>query len=205
MAQMVDMRIALFRLALAPHFIDAWLTACPPNPKNISCPIAPNRSFACAFLIAKIEEMIGKEGDPIGWPDDPHVVGPLALAAKSSLLRFIPLVMPLDSADTHGFYRLVLEHGDFGIHNMTITEGEHPEVTSLFDWDTAHIVPAILSDPSLVLLVNVTVDSEGNPEYAGEWEDATQEDHAEMQQWASTYVQVLQLPVRSGVFTDVLS
>ena len=65
--------------------------------------------------------------------------------------------MPASSdSDQNSFYRLVLEHGDFGIHNMSITtdaDGQ-PLVTSLYDWETACIVPAILSD----LLMAVTVD-----------------------------------------------
>ena len=56
----------------------------------------------------------------IGWESDNNTVGPIAAAAKQSLLRLIPHIMPTDN-DENSLYRLVLEHGDFGIHNMSIT------------------------------------------------------------------------------------
>ncbi|KAL8955996.1 MAG: hypothetical protein Q9193_006342 [Seirophora villosa] len=54
-------------------------------------------------------------------------------------------LLPTESS----LYRLVLEHGDFGIHNTSITRDVdgNPLVTSLYDWETACIVPALLSDP----------------------------------------------------------
>ncbi|KAL8948478.1 MAG: hypothetical protein Q9222_005337 [Ikaeria aurantiellina] len=59
--------------------------------------------------------------------------------------------MPQGAAEIEAsFYRLVLEHGDFGIHNTSITvdgEDSKPLVTSLYDWETASFVPALLSDP----------------------------------------------------------
>jgi hypothetical protein len=91
-----------------------------------------------------VEEVIKNEGDPIGWESD-NFAGHIAVAAKRSLLQLIPLILPPD--DEHvGLYRLVLEHDDFGIHNMTIASSI-PKVTLLYDWETAHVVPAILSDP----------------------------------------------------------
>jgi hypothetical protein len=36
-------------------------------------------------------------------------------------------------------YRLVVEHGDFGIQNMSIVQHENdedPEITSLYDWES---------------------------------------------------------------------
>lgn len=46
----------------------------------------------------------------IGWESDEVTVGPVALAAKQSLLRFIPHMMPVDAGQA-SLYRLVLEHG----------------------------------------------------------------------------------------------
>jgi hypothetical protein len=73
----------------------------------------------------------------LGWEDDNNTVGPIAAAAKQSLLRLIPHIMPTDN-DENSLYRLVLEHGDFGIHNMSITMDDNglPFVTSLYDWET---------------------------------------------------------------------
>lgn len=84
----------------------------------------------------------------IGWEDDEETVGPVALKAKRSLLRAVPLIMPRGTREA-SLYRLVLEHGDFGIHNTSITRDMdgNPLVTSLYDWETACIVPALLSDP----------------------------------------------------------
>ena len=69
----------------------------------------------------------------IGWEDDNNTVGPIAGAAKQSLLHLIPHIMPVDSDGS--LYRLVLEHGDFGIHNMSIMidANGQPLVTSLYD------------------------------------------------------------------------
>ncbi|KAL8313335.1 hypothetical protein RB597_006010 [Gaeumannomyces tritici] len=84
----------------------------------------------------------------------------LGLEGKS-LLRLIPRIIPEGAS----LYRLVLEHGDFGIHNMTITTDaatSGPLVTPLFDWETGHIVPATLSDP-MAVAVDLTTDDEAAP------------------------------------------
>ena len=88
----------------------------------------------------------------IGWEDDNNTVGPITTAAKQSLLRLIPHIMPTDSDQT-SLYHLVLEHSDFGIHNISITMDANgqPLVTSLYDWETGCIVPAILSDPLMAV------------------------------------------------------
>ena len=82
----------------------------------------------------------------IGWEDDEETVGSIALAAKQSLLNAIPHLLPQENSEV--LYRLVLEHGDFGIHNTSITrDNNKPHITSLYDWETACIVPALLADP----------------------------------------------------------
>lgn len=44
----------------------------------------------------------------IGWESDNNTVGPIAVAAKQSLLRLIPHIMPADSDDEQiSLYRLV--------------------------------------------------------------------------------------------------
>ena len=94
------------------------------------------------------EATVGNIGDMIGWECDNATVGPIAAAAKQSLLQLIPHIIPLHD-DGKALYRLVLKHGDLGIHNMSITKDENglPLVTSVHDWETACIVPAKLSDP----------------------------------------------------------
>jgi len=78
-------------------------------------------------------------------------------------LRLTPHIIPTDSDET-SLYRLVLDHGDFGVHNMSITVDASglPLMTSLYDWETGCIVPAILSDP----LMAVTVDLVANEKAA---------------------------------------
>jgi len=47
--------------------------------------------------MSKIEATISNIGDMIGWESDNVTVGPIAAAAKQSLLRLVPHIMPADS------------------------------------------------------------------------------------------------------------
>jgi len=116
----------------------------------------------------------------IGWESDNNTVGPIAAAAKQSLLRLIPHIMPTDSDQTP-LYRLVLDHGDFGIHNMSITMDANgqPLVTSLYDWETGCIVPAILSDPLMAVAVDLVTDENAAPSITRVSDDATPDDRAQ--------------------------
>ncbi|KAK4032002.1 hypothetical protein C8A01DRAFT_51099 [Parachaetomium inaequale] len=150
-------------------------------PDSLSMPVTPTLAFWTHVLASKIEATIRSEGEMIGWESDEETVGPRALAAKQSLLGAIPYLLPLDTPEA-SLYRLVLEHGDFGIHNTTITRqasGE-PLMTSLFDWETACICPALLSDP-LVAVSSVT----RLPE------DATLADLEAYNTWASSIMRPL--------------
>lgn len=100
----------------------------------------------------------------IGWEDDHNTVGPIAAAAKRSLLRLIPHIMPMGD-DGNGLYRFVIDHGDFGIHNMSIAMDvkQQPRITSVYDWETGCIVPAILSDPLMAVAIDLTTDRDANP------------------------------------------
>ncbi len=154
-------------------------------------PVAPTREFCVALFISKIEATIRNIGDMIGWESDNVTVGPIAAAAKQSLLRLIPHIMPRDSDQT-SLYRLVLEHGDFGIHNMSITRdiNGQPLVTSLYDWETGCIVPAILSDPLMAVTVDLVVDDDGAPLFIRVPNDATPDDRVEYMTWAREYFMV---------------
>lgn len=128
----------------------------------------------------------------IGWESDDEVVGHRAAAAKQSLLRLIPHIMP-DGDDEPSLYRLVLEHGDFGIHNMSITteKDSRPLVTSLYDWETGCIVPAILSDPSMAIVpVDLFTDENAAPSITRVPDDTTAEERKRYTAWATEYIKV---------------
>lgn len=162
------------------------------KPKLFSASVAPTREFWIHVLESKIKATIQNEGDMIGWEDDEETVGPVALVAKQSLLRATPHIMPPESTDG-SLYRLVLEHGDFGIHNTSIMKdmnGE-PLVTSLYDWETACIVPALLSDPLVAAgPVDLVTDDEGGPCVTRIPKNPTPLDHETYSTWARHYIKV---------------
>ena len=162
------------------------------KPESFAVPIAPTREFWIHVLESKIKATIRNEGDMIGWEDDEETVGPHALAAKHSLLRVIPYIMPPESTET-SLYRLVLEHGDFGIHNTSIAKdvnGE-PLITSLYDWETACFVPAILSDPLVAVLpVDLITGEDGDPCVTRIPKDQTAIDLETYAVWARHYFKV---------------
>ncbi|TVY33320.1 hypothetical protein LOCC1_G008119 [Lachnellula occidentalis] len=194
LAQSARIRASLFNLNLLVDIPAIWLRErlFEQKPESIPVPVAPTREFCVALFTSKIEATIKNVGDMIGWESDNSVVGPIAAAAKQSLLRLIPNIMPA-GGDQTSLYRLVLEHGDFGIHNMSISmnaDGQ-PIVTSLFDWETACILPAILSDPSMAVIVDLIIDEETSPSFTRVSKDATKEDRAQYMTWSRQYFKVL--------------
>ena len=141
--------------------------------------------------MSKIEATIKNIGDMIGWESDNVTVGPIAAAAKQSLLRLIPHIMPADN-DRTSLYCLVLNHGDFGIHNMSIAVDVNgqPVVTSLYDWETGCVVPAILSDPAMAVGVDLVIDENATPSLMGVPDYSTLDDRAEYMTWARQYFKV---------------
>ena len=124
----------------------------------------------------------------IGWPSDNATVGPVAFAAKHSLLKLIPYLLPAESEEVD-LYRLVLDHGDFGIHNMTImmnADGQ-PIVTSIFDWETGSIVPALLSDPEMVVTVDLIIGENGRPSFKRVKDTATDAEREDFARWTQRY------------------
>ncbi|RAL61120.1 hypothetical protein DID88_010459 [Monilinia fructigena] len=151
---------ALFRYTPPLDFCLIWLheRLTKPKPDSFSVPIAPTREFWISVLESKIRTVIGNEGDIIGWGDERETVGPVALEAKQALLRALPYIMPAENTNPEAsLYRFVIDHNDFGIHNATATIDEEGEivVTSLFDWECADIVPALLSNPELSVTSSV--------------------------------------------------
>ncbi|KAH7244950.1 hypothetical protein B0J15DRAFT_564806 [Fusarium solani] len=167
LANVAAIRTALLNLELPSQFVSDWLlwrTFQPVEwmPKELLLPISATRDFWLATLKAKIGAMVKNEGDLIGWPGNGVTVGPKALAAKKSLLRLMPLILP--EGDEAVMYRPVLQHDDFGFHNIlnSISETGQTSSTSIFDWETGCIVPFALSEITfLVAGWNLTIDEDG--------------------------------------------
>ncbi|KAI1130650.1 3-hydroxybutyryl-CoA dehydratase [Nemania abortiva] len=191
--QLAYMRAALFKYDLPLEFAAKYLhdRTFDFKPKSLSMPVAPTRKFFIHMLEEKIKATIRDSGDMIGWEDDEETVGPVALAAKESLLRAIPHITPQEPSDPRtSLYRLVLEHGDFGIHNTSITKDANgePLVTSLYDWETACIVLALLSDPLVAVnLVDLITDEAGGPSITRVPKASTLADLETYAGWAKHY------------------
>ncbi|KAL8354468.1 hypothetical protein RB601_004051 [Gaeumannomyces tritici] len=194
LTQCARVRASLFNFQLPLDFAAAWLRErlFEQKPASLPVPVAPTREFCVALFTAKIEATIRNMGDMIGWEDDNNTVGPVAAAAKQSLLRLIPYIMPADSSEA-SLYRLVLDHGDFGIHNMSITVDAHgsPRVTSLYDWETGCILPAILSDPLMAVAVDLVTDENAAPSITRVPSDAAPSDRVQYMEWTRHYFQAL--------------
>ncbi|KIK60090.1 hypothetical protein GYMLUDRAFT_611951 [Collybiopsis luxurians FD-317 M1] len=119
--------------------------------------------FTLELVRSKIEATIKNIGDMIGWEDDHEVIGPVTYAAKQSLLCLLPYIVPRlkNLEEEEVIYQLVLDHGDWGIHNITITPAG--DITSVFDWDVGSITLALLSDPLMAILVDLVTDGNGAP------------------------------------------
>ncbi|KAL8726661.1 MAG: hypothetical protein Q9166_006583, partial [cf. Caloplaca sp. 2 TL-2023] len=192
--QLAHMRATLFRYNPPPAFAARYLHDRIFNfkPASFTVPVAPSREFWIHVLQSKVQATIQNEGDMIGWEDDEETVGPVALAAKQSLLRAIPLIMPKESTET-SLYRLVLEHGDFGIHNTSIARDANgdPLVTSLYDWETACIAPALLSDPLVAAgPVDLITGEDGEPCVTRIPKNPTAIDLETYAVWARHYIKV---------------
>ncbi|EJT79705.1 hypothetical protein GGTG_04789 [Gaeumannomyces tritici R3-111a-1] len=194
LTQCARIRASLFNFQLPLNFAAAWLRErlFEQKPASLPVPVAPTREFCVALFTAKIEATIRNIGDMIGWEDDNNTVGPVAAAAKQSLLRLIPYIMPADSSEA-SLYRLVLDHGDFGIHNMSITVDAHgsPRVTSLYDWETGCILPAILSNPLMAVAVDLVTDENAAPSITRVPSDAAPSDRVQYMEWTRHYFQAL--------------
>lgn len=148
----------MFRYTPPLDFCLTWLheRLTEPKPDSFSVPIAPTREFWISVLESKIKTVIGSEGDEIGWGDEREKVGSTALAARQSLLRALPYIMPAENVEA-SLYRFVIDHNDFGFHNVTAIMDERGDIiiTSLFDWECADIVPALLSNPELSVMSSI--------------------------------------------------
>ncbi|ERS97015.1 hypothetical protein HMPREF1624_06342 [Sporothrix schenckii ATCC 58251] len=206
LAQAARIRASLFNFPLPLDFAAFWLRErlFEQKPASLPRPIASTREFCVALFTAKVEATIKNLGDMIGWEDDNNVVGPVAAAAKQSLLRLIPHILPAERSQAEGeaegeaaaeasVYRLVLEHGDFGIHNMSIATdaNNNPLVMSVCDWETGCIVPALLSDPLMAVFVDLAADEHARPSITRVAGDAMPSDRARYMEWSQQYYDAL--------------
>jgi len=192
--QLADIRAALFDFMmpdeLAENFLHGRLFKF--KPAEFAVPVAPTREFWMHVLTTKIEATIRNPGDMIGLEDDEETVGPVASAAKQSLLRALPSILPPEDAEGR-LYRHVLEHGDYGTHNIStsIFPDGSPLVTSLFDWETACIVPALLADPLVAVSpVDLAADEDGKPSVIRIPKNTTQLDRDLYSTWSRRYIEV---------------
>lgn len=187
------MRAALFMFDPPADFTARYLLKCIFEfmPASLVMPVAPTREFWMHVMQSKIEATIKEEGDMIGWESDDEKVGPVALAAKASLLRAIPHIFPPET-EAGSRYRLVLEHGDFGIHNASIAvDGREPKVNSLYDWETGCIVPAILSDVLVAVVgIDIITNHDAEPAITRIPKEVPATDLTAYAEWARHYIEV---------------
>jgi hypothetical protein len=192
--QLADIRAALFNFAVPDELAQNFLHDRVFDFKStkLTVPVAPTREFWMHVLATKIEETIRNPGDMIGWEDDEETVGPVASLAKQSLLRALPSILPPEDAGGR-LYRHVLEHGDYGIHNISISTSPDgsPLVTSVFDWETACISPALLTDPLVAVIpCDLGADGDGKPSVTRLPPDQTQLDLDLYETWSRRYTEV---------------
>lgn len=99
--QLASMRAALFHYNPPPHFVAKYLLSrlFKFMPKSLYLRVAPTRDFWIHVMESKIHATIRNKEDIIGWESDNKTVGPVALAAKRSLLHALPQIMPSENAD----------------------------------------------------------------------------------------------------------
>lgn len=99
--QLANIRATLFHYKIPLDFAASYLLSRVFEfmPESLSFPVAPTRVFWMHIMMSKINATIRNEGDMIGWDSDNETVGPIALAAKESLLRALPHIMPAENAD----------------------------------------------------------------------------------------------------------
>ncbi|KAG5333150.1 hypothetical protein C0989_006195 [Termitomyces sp. Mn162] len=192
--QSAHIRASLFNLNLPSDFVSEWFLkrVFGDKPEVLPIPVSPTREFFVAFFMSKIEATIKNIGDKIGWKENNLTVGPITFAAKQSLLRLVPHIMPKDGNEA-SLYRFVLDHGDYGIHNMSITTDEsgHPLVTSLYDWEVGCVTPAIISDPTMEVYITLLADENASPAIDRFEDDARPEDHVDYMIWSKQYFKTL--------------
>jgi hypothetical protein len=91
-------RASLFNFDLPLDFATVWFRErlFEQKPELLPIPVAPTREFCVTLFTSKIKVIIRNLGDIIRWESDNNTIGPIAIAAKQSLLRLILYIMPID-------------------------------------------------------------------------------------------------------------
>ncbi|KAI9902384.1 hypothetical protein N3K66_001736 [Trichothecium roseum] len=178
-----------FRLTLPQHYVDAWLWERIFNTSRLpdGVKVEPTRDFCVALLKAEVEVTVGATAAAASTARN--------LELRDALIKLIPSVVPQpkDAEENDVLYRFALDHGDFGVHNMTVTADPAglPRVTSVFDWEGGSIVPAILTEPKMVVTVDLTIGRCGRPSI-GRWGDGDTPDKMdEYEHWSEVYYSAL--------------
>lgn len=141
-ARSASVRLALLNQPLAPEFMTKWLlwgTFQPVElaPKELP-PITPDSELLHRVVPGQNRSHNRKRSSA-------SVTRLAKWATHSSqrnrpLLRVIPYILP--KVDGESLYRLVLQHDDLRLHNMSIfvNGSGQATVTSIYDWQTANIV-----------------------------------------------------------------
>jgi hypothetical protein len=187
--RMASMRAALFKVEVPLDLAVKWLAQRlpAPQPPKINHEVTGTRNFCIELLKAMVETIIGQGGDAVG---EACATSPTIGEARELILEVIGRIAPQGSEATERqLYRLVLEHGDYGIHNMDIFQEKNVALaTGLHGWDKAYIVPAILADLDVQTNVKVTIDEEsGMTAYTDLPEYLLPTDMVHMAPWADQY------------------
>lgn len=168
------------------------------KPEHPPAPVRTPRDLCIAMFTAKIEEALTRT-------EGVTAAGPKAPAAKRALLRLLPhMLPPEDAREAQQLYRPVLQHDDYGIHNMSIRVDDDDEhdgrvgITSVFDWESACVVPVLLADVDFLVHGRfLAVDADGRPTWRM-WSASDEprlQWHAQNQRHACHYLKVY----RSGL------
>lgn len=211
LSQAAAIRAAMLNLELPADLASSrmpWRTSQPEalTPEQLATPISASRELCVSMFTAQVEAVVrAGEGGVVGREEGHRAAaaGPKALAAKHAILRLIPHMLPEDEGGD--LYRLVLQHDDYGIHNMSILplaadglgrggKGARVSITSVFDWEAARVVPVLLSEVDLLVHGRLlAADDEGRPAWRM-WDPSggpgRPEWHARNQAHAGHYLEV---------------
>jgi hypothetical protein len=186
----------LFKFPLPADFVSTWLLDRVFGSELDLCPLAiqPTREFCMALLAARIECAFRRCHRHFASRLDYNSANALLSAARDSLLRLVPRVLPRTrkGLDEATLYHFVLDHGDFGIHNMTIAKDaqDNPNISSVYDWEAGTIVPALFSEPKMVVTADLVVDEDGEPSVSRWGDGDSMQKMAEYVTWSREYYKV---------------